>query len=217
MDTMTKRFNYFDLKVERAPAIHGSTLKNYWELLSQTNKRFPTPNYLACAVSHVQIYSNALARNQKSILVLEDDVRIHRNSHAMTAEFMNTLPHNWDLLYFAYIPLSADQSMWTYVEIDHLSLGPNLAHARNLWSMMGYAMSDRLMKHMVDVYSATYPMEIDRYLVDVVQPGTEFQSYCIRPQIVAGEDGYSDNAGIVWTGLPTKSIDSRHAAFHDYV
>lgn len=217
MSTMVKRFNYFDLKVERAPAIHGSSLKGYWDLLSQTNKNFPTPNYLACAVSHVQIYSNALARNQKSILVLEDDVRIHRNSDEMTSAFMKGLPSDWDLLYFAYIPLSADQSMWSYIEIDALTIGPNIAHARNLWSMMGYAMSDRLMKHMVDVYSATYPMEIDRYLVDVIQPGTEFKSYCIRPQVIAGEDGYSDNAGIVWSGLPTKSIDSRHAVFHDYV
>ena len=217
MDGMIRRFNYFGLKVERANALSGAIIKPMYDEFYKINKYFTTPNYLACAIGHVHMYATALARNQKSIFVIEDDVRIHRNSDAMTRKALKDLPSDWDLIYFAYIPLSDDQTMWTYGLVDGSGEKPNFVRSHNLWSMMGYAMSERMMRHMVDVYGSSYPMEIDRYLVDVIQSGTKFKCYAISPQCIASEDGYSDNAGTTWNNLSTKSVDSRFAAFHDYV
>jgi GR25 family glycosyltransferase involved in LPS biosynthesis len=217
MDGMEQRFKHFDLKVERVNAIPGAIIKSLWTAIQPTNKYFSNPNYLACAISHVQIYATALARNQKHILVLEDDVRIHPVSDGLTRELFKEIPSDWDLVYFAYIPLSDDQSMWTYGQIDANRIGPTSAKASNLWSMMGYAMSERMMKQMVEIYGSGYPMEIDRYLVDIIQRRPEFKCYAVSPQCVASEDGYSDNAGVVWNDLSTKSVDSRFASYQDYI
>jgi GR25 family glycosyltransferase involved in LPS biosynthesis len=214
---MEGRFKHFGLEVERVNAIPGSIIKPLHNLFFQVNNFFKNPNYLACAISHVQIIASALAKGQKNILVLEDDVRIHKDSDEMTTQFFKEIPDDWDLLYFAYIPLSDDTSMWTYQNMESNRVGPSSVKASNLWSMMGYAMSERMMKHIVDVYGATYPMEIDRYLVDVIQRGSEFKCYAISPQCIASEDGYSDNAETCWNDLSIKSVDPRYANFSDYV
>ena len=82
---------------------------------------------------------------------------------------------------------------------------------------MGYAMSERMMKHMVDLYGSSYPMEIDRYLVNIIQRRSDFKCYAVSPQCIASEDGYSDNAGVSWNDLSVKSVDSRFARYQDYI
>jgi GR25 family glycosyltransferase involved in LPS biosynthesis len=217
MAEMEKRFKHFELNVERANAIPGSIINPLYAKFREVNKYFTNPNYLACAISHVQIISSALAKGQTKILVLEDDVRIHKNSDEMTTEFFKQVPADWDLIYFAYIPLSDDTSMWTYQNIESNRIGSRAVKAHNLWSMMGYAMSERMMKHMLKVYGGSYPMEIDRYLVEIIQKSPEFKCYAVNPQCVAGENGYSDNAKTTWSDISVKSVDSRFARFEDYI
>jgi len=118
MEGMEKRFKHFDLNVERVNAIPGAIVKSLWSAIQPTNKYFSNPNYLACAISHVQMYATALARNQKHILVLEDDVRIHPISDGLTRELFKEIPSDWDLLYFAYIPLSDDPRSDCEISLD---------------------------------------------------------------------------------------------------
>jgi GR25 family glycosyltransferase involved in LPS biosynthesis len=219
--TMEKRFAYFDLKVERANALPGTTIQGLWthiqDAKSPGHHYFTNPNYLACAIGHLNIYARALARGQKKILVIEDDVRIARNSEEMTKTFMSQVPSDWDMLYFSYIPLSDDQTMWTYEILDNERLSQNVTRARNLWSMMGLVLNERMMRHMLDVYARSFPMEIDRYLVEVIQKSEEFHSYAINPQAIVGEDIYSDNAGGYCDSFAVKSLDTRFAAYSDYI
>ena len=112
MDGMERRFKYFGLKVERANALSGAIIKPLYDAFYQTNKYFTTPNYLACAIGHVQMYATALARKQKSIFVIEDDVRIHRNSDAMTRKAFKDLPSDWDLLYFVHVDVRTCGWLW---------------------------------------------------------------------------------------------------------
>jgi hypothetical protein len=219
--TMEKRFAYFDLKVERANALPGLTIQGLWSHIqnakSPGHEHFANPNYLACAIGHLNIYATALARGQKKILVIEDDVRIARNSEEMTKTFMSQVPSDWDMLYLAYIPLSDDQTMWTYQILDEQRLSQNVTKARNLWSMMGLVLNERMMKHMLDVYAKSFPMEIDRYLVDVIQKSTEWHSYAMNPQAIVGEDVYSDNIGAFCDTFAQKSLDGRFATYSDYI
>jgi len=78
-------------------------------------------------------------------------------------------------------------------------------------------MSEKLMRHMVDVYAKSYPKEHDRYLVENIQTSTEWKSYGSNPQIVAGEDSFSDLIGGISDGHCDRSIDRRFARYHDYV
>jgi GR25 family glycosyltransferase involved in LPS biosynthesis len=226
-DGMSRKFKFFDLHVQRVEALPGKLVTGYWEILSKQHDYHNNPNVLACAISHVSIWNSALASGKKKILILEDDVRIHRNSEQMTRNFMSLVPDDWDLLYFGFVPLVSnnhrkydinhDLNMWDYNILDHTRMGPNTIKADRLWNLSGYAISEKLMHHMVDVYAKSYPMEIDRYLVENIQTSPNWKTYGSNPQIVAGEDSYSDLIGGISDYHNLRSIDSRFAKYYDYV
>jgi GR25 family glycosyltransferase involved in LPS biosynthesis len=226
-DSMSRKFKFFDLNVQRAEALPGKIVSGYWEMLSKQHDYHTNQNNLACAISHVSIWNSAIASGKKKILVLEDDVRIHRNSEQMTKNFMSLVPDDWDLLYFGYVPLVSndyrkydtthDLNRWDYNLLEDTRLGPNTIKADRMWNCSGYAMSEKLMRHMVDVYAKSYPKEHDRYLVEDIQTSPEWKSYGSNPQIVAGEDSFSDLIGGISDGHCDRSVDRRFAQYHDYV
>ena len=71
------------------------------------------------------------------------------------------------------------------------------------------------MNEMIGIYDKDFPMEIDRYFVNHIQP--RGNTYAITPQLFAADDGQSDNSGIIETGMLERSIDSRFAKLIDYV
>ena len=226
-DGMERKFRFFDLKVQRAEALPGKLVTGYWEMLSKQHDYHTNANNLACAISHVQIWNSALASGKKKILVLEDDVRIHRNSEQLTRDFMTLVPDNWDLLYFGYVPLRAndhrkydtshDLNIWDYKIVDEYRMGRNTIKAQKLWNCSGYALSEKLMRHMVDVYAKSYPKEHDRYLVENIQASPDWNSFACNPQPIAGEDSFSDIIGGISDCHEDRSIDSRFAKYHNYV
>jgi len=226
-DSMSRKFKFFDLNVQRAEALPGKIVSGYWDMLSKQHGYHVNPNVLACAISHVSIWNNAIASGKKNVLVVEDDVRIHRNSEKMTRNFMSLVPDDWDLLYFGYVPLvsnnhiaydqSHDLNHWDYNILEDKRMGPNTIKADRMWNCSGYAMSEKLMRHMVDVYAKSYPMEVDRYLVEKIQTSPEWKSYGSNPQIVAGEDSFSDLMGGISDYQNERSIDARFVRYYDYV
>ena len=58
-------------------------------------------------------------------------------------------------------------------------------------------------------------MEIDRYLVNHIQPRKK--SIAISPQLFACQDIYSDNMGVNQVGMLQRSVDQRFATLNDYV
>jgi hypothetical protein len=86
-----------------------------------------------------------------------------------------------------------------------------------MWNCSGYAMSEKLMRHMVDVYATSYPKEHDRYLVEDIQTSPEWKSYGSNPQVIAGEDSFSDIVNGISDFQNEKSIDARFARYYDYV
>jgi len=71
------------------------------------------------------------------------------------------------------------------------------------------------MKEMIEIYNKDFPMEIDRFFVNYIQP--RGKTYGMTPQIFAADDGYSDNSNIVETGMLQRSIDARFGSITDYV
>jgi GR25 family glycosyltransferase involved in LPS biosynthesis len=226
-DGMSRKFKFFDLNVQRFEATPGKIVTGYWDMLSKIHDYHTNHNNLACAISHVSMWNAALASGKKNALFLEDDVRIHRRSEQMTKNFMSLVPDDWDLLYFGFVPLvsndhrkydaSHDLNRWDYNILEGYRMGPNTIKAQCMWNCSGYAMSERLMRHMVDVYAATYPKEHDRYLVENIQTNPEWKTYGSNPQIIAGEDSFSDLIGGISDGHCDRSVDSRFARYYDYV
>lgn len=226
-DGMSRKFRFFDLKVERMNALPGKLISGYWEMVSKEHDYHTNHNNLACSISHVSMWNSALVTGKKKALFLEDDVRIHRNSEQMTRNFMSLVPEDWDLLYFGYVPLrsndsrkydaSHDNNVWDYAIVDQNRIGPHTIKAQKLWNCTGYAMSEKLMRHMVDVYAKTYPKEHDRYLVEHIQTSPEWKCYGSSPQIVSGEDSFSDIIGGISDYHNERSVDNRFIRYYDYV
>ena len=192
----------------------GSVIRYVWDKLQ--NSYFSNPNYLGCAISHLSIYKDAVEKNYQRVLILEDDNLVFKNIDA----FLNTkeVPEWKDLFYLGYIPLSDNCDMWTYQYgiQGHNMICDNFFRPKNLWGLYSYGISNSLMNEMISVYNESFPMEIDRFFVNTIQPRN--QSIAISPQLFCCDDNiHSDNLGFTPGNMTLKSIDSRFANPSDYI
>jgi len=191
----------------------GSVLNHLWSKLN--NPYFTNSNYLGCAISHLSIYQDAIYNDYEKILIIEDDNLIKKN---IQSDFNSLSIPDWnDLFYLGYIPLSDDCQMWTYqygIQGSNM-ICDNIFKPRNLWGLYAYGIKIDLMKEIVDIYNKDFPMEIDRYFVNVIQP--RGGSIATSPQLFCCDDNvHSDNLGFTPPGMIQKSIDSRFASPQDY-
>lgn len=212
-----KRFEFVDVDEYTVfGATDGSVLNHIWETFNVTNKNFKNPSYLGCAISHLAIYQDAIENNYERILIIEDDCRIHRNIQEIFKRQKEFIPKDWsELLYLGYIPLSDDCSRWDYGVFSGNYIAPNVFTAKNLWGLYSYGITNSLMKELLEVYAKTFPMELDRYFVNIIQP--RGKSYGLSPQLFCAEDGYSDNSHIVEKSMIERSVDIRFAKHTDYL
>jgi GR25 family glycosyltransferase involved in LPS biosynthesis len=191
----------------------GSILGHVVQKLNNPN--FSNPSYLGCAISHLSIYQDALENDYQRILILEDDNLIKKDLHTIFDNL--NIPQWQDLFYLGYIPLSDDLSMWTYefgIQSKNM-LCNNIFRVKNLWGLFAYGITKNLMTEVIQTYSESFPMEIDRYFVNHIQP--RGQSIAVAPQLFCCADGiYSDNSKIIEYNMLLKSIDSRFATPEDY-
>ena len=150
-------FEFFD-------AYDGQIFKHLWEKLD--NPYYTNPNYVACNITHIAIYNDALSNGYKKILILEDDVVPHKNYHAMMDIIEKQIPEDYDLLHFGWIPLTDDKAYWSYNVIDNQFINQNIFLSKNLWGLYAYSITENFMREMVDLYNNDFPMEIDRYFVN---------------------------------------------------
>jgi len=199
-------FEFFD-------ACDGQVFKHLWIKLE--NPHFTTQNYVACSVSHLSIYNDALSRGFNRILILEDDVKPHKKIQELFNVFKEQIPNDYELLYLGWIPLTDDCSMWSYGVIDGRFYTPNLINSKNLWGLYAYSPSANLMREMIDLYNESFPMEIDRHFVNNIQQ--QRKSFAVWPQLFCHDILVSNNNGWVDYSSLKKSIDSRIANEDDYV
>ena len=125
----------------------------------------------------------------------------------------NRLDCNY-LFYLGFIPLSDDQSMWTYNIVNEFYY-ERIFKPKNLWGLYAYGLTNDLMKEIIEMYDKEFPMEIDRFLVNYIQP--RGRSIGITPQLFCCQDIYSDNMNDFQIGMVQRSVDSRFAKLEDYV
>lgn len=212
MVDIDNRLRKFGIEYERFGATDGSVIKPIWEKFYQDNKYFTTPNYLACAISHLSIYKDAIQNNYKRILIVEDDVVINQNIHSIFDSI--SIPEWKDIFYLGFIPLSDDQTMWTYNIVNNF-ISDNIFLPKNLWGLYAYGLTNKVMKELISIYDSSFPMEIDRYLVNYIQP--RGGSIAISPQLFACQDIYSDNMGLIQTNMLQRSVDQRFTNLTDYI
>ena len=80
------------LGINRFKAVDGNSLpKNV--------NGFMTPSRTALVLTNIQILEEAIKNNYQSILILEDDVEFTKQVTDMKS-FFDSLPEDWDMLYF---------------------------------------------------------------------------------------------------------------------
>lgn len=191
----------------------GRVLRHIWGKLE--NNYFTNPQYVGCSISHLSIYQEALELGYNKILIIEDDNLVHKNIQ----EYFNSfdIPDFWNLLYLGYIPLNNDQTIWDYGfgYNSTNAINTNFFRAHNLWGLFSYGITAGLMQEVLDVYNNSFPMEIDRYLVNHIQPRAV--AIASAPQLFCCDDDIlSDNTGHT-LHLSTKSIDQRFSTRNDYI
>lgn len=209
---VTERLKMVDIDFEFFDACDGQVVKHVWEKFN--NPIFSTPNYLACQISHLSIYNDALSNGYNRILILEDDVKPIKEINEKFDIIHHQIPQDYELLYLGWIPLSDDQLRWEYDTINNRFITSNVFLSKNLWGLYAYSPSVELMKEMIDLYNQSFPMEIDRYFVENIQQ--QRKSYAIRPQLFAHDIGISNNGGFIDNQSLLKSIDHRIARPEDY-
>lgn len=204
-----ERLDRFNINYSIFNGVDGSVMNLLWKKFN--NDIFKNPNYLACALSHLSIYQDAVENGYEKILILEDDNQINININQL---FENINIPEWkDLLYLGYIPLSDDCSMWTYK--NHFPVN-NTFVAKNLWGLFAYGITYELMIELLDVYNNSFPMELDRYFVNYIQPRNN--SIGITPQLFCcDEEIVSDNMGMKIENLKLRSVDTRFTSLDDYI
>jgi len=207
---VSNRLNQIGLNYEFFDAYDGSLFHHIWQKLD--NPIFTNQNYVACTLSHLAIYKDAIENGFNRILILEDDVIPHYGFNKL---MIGNIPDNYDLLYLGFIPLSDDCVFWTYNIINDRFVKNNLFLAKNLWGLYAYSPSTEIMKEAIEKYSDGFPMELDRWFVEDVQ--RRERSYGITPQPFCHDISYSNNTGHVDGTSLTKSIDRRFATDENYI
>lgn len=200
---INERLKSINLEFEFFDAYDGSIMKNVWENLN--NQFITTPNYLACQLSHISIYNDAIFNNYQRILILEDDAVPKKDINELFEKIKPQIPEYYDLLYLGYIPLDDDRSCWDYRVMNNRFITENIFNSKNLWGLYSYSISNKMMREMVDLYNNELPMELDRYYVE-----NHKEYYGILPQLFCHDNGVSSNAGLMDYSSVRKSIHHQY-------
>ena len=217
LDLIQKRLSFCDIEnYEVFNGVDGDILEKIHKDVKYDS--FANSAYLACSLSHLSIYNHAIEKNYKRILVIEDDCVIHKKANTIFVNLQHTAPEifasNWDLMYLGFIPLSDDLQNWDYGVFADKFITSNLFRPKNLWGLYSYGISQHMMIETKAKYMESFPMELDRYFVNNIQPKNN--SIAICPQLFAAPDGYSDNSKKIETLMLERSIDSRFAKINEY-
>jgi len=197
-DKISNKFQNFGLSVERFRGYDGQLLNH---LTDPTIRVRRTGGYLGCLLSHLEIYKTALNRGYERILILEDDLAIHKNLHLEFNRVANELRGvNWDLLYLGSANFTEtfklDGSHNPNQNIKNYRI-PNFLHydkATNSWSCLAYGISKKAMEFVLDYYEKNgYFFEIDLVLTSEVQNNENFNCLKVMPQLFMQDDLTSDN------------------------
>jgi glycosyl transferase, family 25 len=77
-----------------------------------------SPGELGCALSHVNVYRDALEKGHERILVIEDDVVLNHTNLTQVPGIFAELPEKWDLLYLC--TYRAAETAWLRFKVQRV-------------------------------------------------------------------------------------------------
>lgn len=80
--------------------LHNFTFKRFSAFKLNTGNEYIVRGNLGLLYSNIEIIKNAKENNFKKILILEDDFDLIDDFSVRFEEYINSLPQDWDMLYF---------------------------------------------------------------------------------------------------------------------
>jgi glycosyl transferase family 25 len=173
---MQSRFMRLKIKtVERFSAVDGRYLS------PPPNSQLTGKQY-GCLLSHVRAVEKAQADGAPNILILEDDAYFVRYFSKLFGQYIKQVPADWDMIllggHHTEEPVPVNQHV---VRIS----GSLTSHAYALKETI-YSAFIKLNKRGVDA------LDVNNTILQ-----KQFHCYCLQPNLVGQERGYSDIAGAV--------------------
>jgi glycosyl transferase family 25 len=102
---VTKECDKVNIKFERFTGIKVSDLSQ--NILNKyvpiETQKYGTDGMIGCGLSHLLIWQDAIKKNYKNILVLEDDIYFTNDFNKYLDNVMEEVPEDYDILYLGYI------------------------------------------------------------------------------------------------------------------
>jgi len=127
-----------------------------------------------CLESHLAVIKDAIKKNKKQMLILEDDVVFKRHISSLLSP-----PEDWDMLYLGGT-------------VKHIISNENPNFPRvQAWTTHAYMINLSNQELVNDILKAEeYENEIDNFYVENIHP--KYNVYMVNPMMCIQKDGYSD-------------------------
>ena len=101
---ITKECDIVNIKFERFSGLKVSDLSQNIldKYIPIETQKYGTDSMIGCGLSHLFIWQDAVQKNYKNILILEDDVQFTDDFNKYLTNVMNELPKDYDILYLGY-------------------------------------------------------------------------------------------------------------------
>ena len=102
---VTKECDKVNIKFERFPGIKVLDLSQNIldKYVPEEIQKYGSDGMIGCGLSHLFIWQDAIKKNYKNILVLEDDVKFTYDFNKYLTNIMKELPDDYDILYLGYV------------------------------------------------------------------------------------------------------------------
>ena len=160
-----------------------------------------TGGYLGCLLSHLEVIKISYRRGYERVLILEDDISIHKNLHEEFNKIANNIVNqnlDWDVLYLGHATFTSDYQIGiedrSWQPIINEKYENQVVETVNSWTCHARALNRKAMKAILDYYETYgYHYELDRMLVSEFQREKKLKFYRTYPQLFVQNDTQSDN------------------------
>jgi GR25 family glycosyltransferase involved in LPS biosynthesis len=104
LESVTKECENLNIKFERFPGININNLsKNILDkYIPKEIQKYGPNGMIGCGLSHLFVWKDAINKNYKNILVLEDDVFFTDDFNEYFLNVIKEVPEDYDILYLGY-------------------------------------------------------------------------------------------------------------------
>jgi len=128
---VTKECDKVNIKFERFPGLKVSDLSQNIldKYIPIEIQKYGTNGMIGCGLSHIFIWQDAIKKNYKNILVLEDDIYFTDDFNEYLDNVIEELPKDYDILYLGYKDTICEAPIYSNFNYIYKPEFPLLTHA----------------------------------------------------------------------------------------